>query len=72
MAYRAVRKKVTPRSCHYNGVEVSTVRRDYRSITQAERERARRENFLKGSTYAGVAMVALFVFLSVGCVVWGW
>ena len=72
MADRTVRR-ATPRSGYYNGVSMSTMRRrDLKSISQLEQERRRRENFEKGSRWAGIAMIAMFLFLSFGCVMWAW
>ena len=69
---RAAPKKGTPGSCNYDGVQLSTVRRDYVSISQMERERARRENFQRGGLWAAVLMCVMFAVLSVGCWWFGW
>ena len=69
MAYRAV-NRTTPRAGRRNGVMVSAVnRRDIKSITQIH---DRRDDFERGTRWAGIAFVLMFAFLSFGCVMWGW
>lgn len=66
-------KKATPRRVHPRGVSKAHVSKpSYVSIAQLESERARRENFERGSRWAALAMVGMFVLLSIGCVMWGW
>lgn len=71
MVNRAVRS-ATPRRVHPRGAKVALAKPNYVSISQLERERERRESFEKGSRWAGLAMVAMFLFLSFGCVMWAW
>lgn len=62
--------RATPRAGRRNGVFVSAVnRRDMRSITQIHE---RRDDFERGTRWAGIALVLMFAFLSFGAVVWGW
>ena len=44
-------------------------RRDLKSITQIH---DRRDDFERGTRWAGIAFVLMFAFLSFGCVMWGW
>jgi hypothetical protein len=49
---------------------VSTVsRRDIKSIQHIH---DRRDDFERGTRWAGIALVFMFAFLSYGAVVWGW
>lgn len=71
MVNRAVRS-ATPRRVHPRGAKVALVKPNYKSIAQLEDERQRRENFEKGSRWAGLAMAVMFLFLGFGCVMWAW
>lgn len=65
-------RKMTPRVRQYGGVQVSTYRRDYKSISQADEERERRKNFDKGCRWAALLLCGMFLFLAYGAVMWGW
>lgn len=68
-----VTKRTTRSSSHYYAPCSSTlVKKDYKSISQLEAERKQRENFLYGSYGAAAAMCAMFLVLSVGCVMGLW
>lgn len=66
------RKRSARGSCHHRRAYKALVKPNYVSISQLEQERQRRENFEKGSRWAGIAMVVMFLFLGFGCVMWAW
>lgn len=65
-------KKATRHSCHYTAPTSTLVRKDYISLSQLEEQRRRRENFNIGSYGAAAALCAMFVVLSIGCVMGLW
>ena len=64
---REGRKRATPRDVQVGGVRVSAFsRRDIQSVHD------NRDNFERGTRWAGIALVLMFAFLSVGCVAGAW
>ena len=64
--------KAARHSCSYNAPKSALVKPDYKSLAQLEEERKRRDNFMMGSYGAAAALCAMFVVLSVGCVMGLW
>lgn len=67
-----VKTKAARSSCNYKRANVHSGQGDYYSLTRYDADRARYANFTKGGFLAAAALVAMFVFLSCGVVVFGW
>ena len=65
-------KRAARRSSHYTAPTSTLVKKDYISLSQLEEQRRRRENFNIGSYGAAAALCAMFVVLSIGCVMGLW
>lgn len=64
--------RTTPRSGYYGGVQMSTVnRRDYKSISQTERERQMRD-WTMGTTWAAIALGLSFGGMTAIGILMGW
>lgn len=68
----STKNRATRHRCNSTAPVSTLVKQDYKSITQLEAERRRRDNFVKGSNFAAIAMCAMFALLSLGCVMFGW
>ena len=66
------RKNAARRSCNYRRAYRPLVKVDAHSLSQLEERRRRERNFLIGSYGAAVLMCLMFLFLSVGVVMFGW
>ena len=60
------------RSCSYRRAYRPLVKPDRASIARMTSEHERYDSFTRGGYYAAALMCAMFIFLSVGCVVFGW
>lgn len=58
-------KKTTRRSCNYNAPELSTYAKEDMPIIASN-------DFKRGARWAGWALIGMFVFLSLGCVMFAW
>ena len=66
------RTKAARNSGNYPTPKSALVKPDYKSISQLEAERKKRDDFMMGSYGAAAALCAMFVVLSVGCVMGLW
>ena len=67
------RKRAARNSCNYSTPYKPTlVKGDYKSISQLEQDRKKRENFTLGCYGAAAALCVMFAVLSVGCVMGLW
>ena len=69
---KATAKRMARRSSHYTAPTSTLVKPDYKSIAQIEAEIRQRDSFRYGSYGAAAALCAMFVILSVGCVMGLW
>lgn len=56
----------------YRAKSDALVKPDYKSISQLDAERRRRDEFITGSNYAAALLCAMFFVLTIGAVMFGW
>lgn len=66
------RNKATRSSSSYPASYVNPAKNDYKSISQLEAERSRRDVFITGSNGAAALMCLMFLVLTIGAVMFGW
>lgn len=66
------RKKTARNGCNHYAPMSTLVKTDAVSIARARAQHERYENFQRGSLYAAIALCAMFVVLSIGCVMGLW